>query len=48
MYEAIVPPAKRVVQLLDSYKYNVLYIIMNHIHHDLNLEYVMEEEPSVL
>jgi hypothetical protein len=38
MYEAIISPAERTVQLLDPYKYNVLYIIRNHIHHDLKLE----------
>jgi hypothetical protein len=37
MYEALLP---HVVQLLEPYKYNVLYIIRNHIHHDLMLEYV--------
>jgi hypothetical protein len=48
MYETIVPPAKRIVPLLDPYKYNVLYIIRNHIHPDLKSEYLMEEEPSTL
>jgi hypothetical protein len=48
MYEAIVPHVERIVQLLDTYKYNVLYIIMNHIHPDMKSEYVMEEEPSTL
>jgi hypothetical protein len=48
MYEAIVPPAERIVPLLDPYKCNALYIIMNHIHLDLKLEYMMEEEPSML
>jgi hypothetical protein len=48
MYEVIVPPTERTVQLLDSYKYNVLYIIRNHIHSNLKSEYVMEEEPSML
>jgi hypothetical protein len=37
MYEALLP---HVVQLLEPYKYNALYIIRNHIHHDLMLEYV--------
>jgi hypothetical protein len=32
MYETIVPPTERTVQLLEPYKYNVLYIIRNHIH----------------
>jgi hypothetical protein len=48
MYEVIVPPAEMTVQLLDSYKYNVLYIIRNHIQSNLKSEYVMEEEPSML
>jgi hypothetical protein len=37
MYEALLP---HVVQLLEPYKYNALYIIRNRIHHDLMLEYV--------
>jgi hypothetical protein len=48
MYEAIVHPIEKIVQLLDSYKYNALYIIRNHIHPNMKLEYVMEEEPSML
>jgi hypothetical protein len=48
MYEAIVPPAVRIVPLLDPYKCSALYIIMNHIHLDLKSEYMMEEEPSML
>jgi hypothetical protein len=48
MYEAIVPPDERIVQLLDSCKYNVLYIIRNHIYPDLKSNYVIEEEPSML
>jgi hypothetical protein len=48
IYEAIVPPAERIVPLLEPYKYNALYIIGNHIHPDLKSEYVMEEEPSTL
>jgi hypothetical protein len=46
MYEAIVRPIEKIVQLLDSYKYNALYIIRNHIHPNMKLEYVIEEEPS--
>jgi hypothetical protein len=30
------------------FKCNTLYIIRNHLHADLKLEYVMEEEPSIL
>jgi hypothetical protein len=48
MYEAIVPPAERIVPLLEPYKYNALYIITNHIHPNLKSEYLMEEEPSTL
>jgi hypothetical protein len=48
MYESFVPPAERIAQLLDPYRYNVLYIIWNHIHPDLKSEYVMEKEPSTL
>jgi hypothetical protein len=48
MYEAIIPPAERIVQFLDPYKYNALYTIRNHIHHDMKSEYVMQEEPSTL
>jgi hypothetical protein len=48
MYEAIVSPSERIIPLLESYKYNALYIIRNHIHPDLKSEYVMEEEPNTL
>jgi hypothetical protein len=48
MYEAIFPPAERIVQFLEPYKYNALSIIRNYIHPDLKSEYVMEEEPSTL
>jgi hypothetical protein len=48
MYEAIVPPAERIVPLLEPFKYNALYIIRNHIYPDLKSEYVMKEEPSTL
>jgi hypothetical protein len=34
--------------LVEQYKYNVLYIIRNHIHPDLKSEYVMEEKSSTL
>jgi hypothetical protein len=43
VYEAILPPEERIVPLLDPFKYNVLYIIRNHLHIDLKSEYVMEE-----
>jgi hypothetical protein len=48
MYEAIVPPADRQQELPPTHKYNALYIIRHHIYLDLKLEYVLEEEPSVL
>jgi hypothetical protein len=48
VYEAILPPEERIVPLLDPFKYNVLYIIRNHLHTDLKSEYVMEEEPNIL
>jgi hypothetical protein len=48
VYEAILPPEERIVPLLDPFKYNVLYIIRNHLHIDLKLEYMMEEESNVL
>jgi xanthine dehydrogenase iron-sulfur cluster and FAD-binding subunit A len=48
MYEPIVHSAERTVQLLQPHKYNVLYIIRNHIHPDLKSECVMEEESSTL
>jgi hypothetical protein len=48
VYEAILPPEERIVQLLDPFKYNALYIIRNHLHVDLKSEYVMKEEPRVL
>jgi hypothetical protein len=47
VYEAILPPEERIVSLLDPFKYNILYIIRNHLHVDLKSEYVMEE-PNVL
>jgi hypothetical protein len=48
VYEAILPSEERTIPLLDPFKYNALYIIRNHLHIDLKLEYVMEEEPNVL
>jgi hypothetical protein len=38
-------PVKRDATILDTYKYQTLYIIRNHLHPDLKFEYVMEEEP---
>jgi hypothetical protein len=48
VYEAILPPEESTVPLFVPFKYNTLYIIRNHLHIDLKLEYVMEEEPNVL
>jgi hypothetical protein len=35
---------EREAVFLDTYKYQALYIIRNHLYPDLKLEYVMEEE----
>jgi hypothetical protein len=48
VYEAILRPEERIVQLLNPFKYNALYIIRNHLYVDLKSEYVMEEESHVL
>jgi hypothetical protein len=45
---ALTPPAEREAIFLDTYKYQALYIIRNHLHPDLMSEYVMEEEPHSL
>jgi hypothetical protein len=37
-------PTEREAAFLDTYKYQALYIIRNHLHLDLKSEYVMEEE----
>jgi hypothetical protein len=47
VYEAILAPKERIVQLLDSFKYNALYIIRNYLHINLKSKYVMEEEPNI-
>jgi hypothetical protein len=41
---ALTPPTERDAVFLDTYKYQALYIIQNHLHPDLKSEYVMEEE----
>jgi hypothetical protein len=43
VYEAILPPEERIIPLLGPFKYNALYIIMNHLHIDLKSECVMKE-----
>jgi hypothetical protein len=48
MHEAIVPPVERLQELPPTHQYNALYIISHHIYPDLKLEYVLEEEPSIL
>jgi hypothetical protein len=45
---ALTPPVERKATFLDTYKYQTLYIIQNHLHPDLKSEYVMEEEPHSL
>jgi hypothetical protein len=45
---ALSPPAEREVTFLDTYKYQTLFIIRNHLHHDLESEYVMEKESHSL
>jgi hypothetical protein len=44
----LTPPAEREATFLDTYKYQTLYIIRNHLHLDLKSEYVMEEESHSL
>jgi hypothetical protein len=41
---ALSPLVEREAIFLDTYKYQALFIIRNHLHHDLKSEYVMEEE----
>jgi hypothetical protein len=48
VYEAILSPEERIVPLIDTFKYNALYIIRNHLHIGLKSEYVMEEEPNII
>jgi hypothetical protein len=45
---ALSPPKDREVAFLDTYKYQALFIIRNHLHPDLKSEYMMEEEPHSL
>jgi hypothetical protein len=45
---ALSPPADREATFLDTFKYQALSIIQNHLHPDLKSEYVMEEEPHTL
>jgi hypothetical protein len=45
---ALTSPAERDATFLDTYKYQALYIIRNHLHPNLKSEYVMEEEPHSL
>jgi hypothetical protein len=45
---ALSPPAEREAAFLETYKFQALFIIRNHLHSDLKSEYVMEEEPHNL
>jgi hypothetical protein len=42
------PRADRDAAFFDTYKYQVLFIIRNHVHPDLKSEYVMEDETHSL
>jgi hypothetical protein len=44
---ALSPPADWDATFLDTYKYQALLIIRNHLHPDLKSEYVMEESHSL-
>jgi hypothetical protein len=48
LYQAIASPQRGVDALSDPHKYNILFIIRNHIHKDLKAEYPMEEDPRPL
>jgi hypothetical protein len=45
---ALTRPTERDASFMDTYKYQALYIILNHLYSDLMSEYVMEEEPHSL
>jgi hypothetical protein len=45
---ALTPHAERERAFLDTFKYQALYIIRNHLRPDLKSEYVMGEEPHSL
>jgi hypothetical protein len=38
----------RILPALETFKFQALFIIRNHLHPDLKSEYVMEEEPHSL
>jgi hypothetical protein len=40
--------ANREAAFLDTYKFNALFIIQNHLHPNLKSEYVIEDEPHNL
>ena len=48
MYRAIDTPKQGDAPLSEPSKYHALYIIRNHIHSDLIVEYLMEEDPQAL
>jgi hypothetical protein len=45
---ALSSPEEWEATFLDTYKYQALFIIQNHLHPDLKSEYVMDEEPHSL
>jgi hypothetical protein len=45
---ALSPPAELKGSFLETYKFEALFIIRNHLHPNLKSEYVMEEEPHSL
>jgi hypothetical protein len=45
---ALSSPEEREVAFLDTYMYQALFIIHNHLHPNLKSEYVMMEEPHSL
>jgi hypothetical protein len=44
----LTPPTEREAAFLDTYNYQALYFIQNHLDPDLKSEYVMEVEPHSL
>jgi hypothetical protein len=44
---ALSPPVEREAAFLETYKFQALFIIRNHLHSDLKSEYVMEESQSL-
>jgi hypothetical protein len=44
---ALSPPTEQEAAFLEAYKFQALFIIQNHLHHDLKSKYVMEEAHSL-